>query len=65
MSQVFILLIRAYQFLVSPMLHTAFGPTAGCRYEFSCSEYTIRALQRLGLIRGGAEGIRRIFSCHP
>ncbi|MEK7583124.1 MAG: membrane protein insertion efficiency factor YidD [Patescibacteria group bacterium] len=65
MSQVIIFLIRAYQAMISPLLHTAFGPTGGCRYELSCSEYSIRSLRRLGLVDGGVASVRRLLTCHP
>ena len=65
MSQVIIFFIRAYQIALSPLMHAAFGPMAGCRYELSCSEYAILALKRSGLIRGGANSIRRLLTCHP
>lgn len=51
--------------LVSPILHTAFGATAGCRYEISCSEYTIQSLKTKGLLHGGKAGVQRILTCHP
>jgi putative membrane protein insertion efficiency factor len=54
-----ILLIRAYQWVVSPWL----GPA--CRYEPSCSCYAIEAIERHGLVRGGALAARRLGRCHP
>jgi putative membrane protein insertion efficiency factor len=55
----FVLLIRAYQYLISPML----GPH--CRFHPSCSHYTVEALQRHGLVRGSYLGLRRLARCHP
>lgn len=54
-----ILLVRIYQKAISPML----GPK--CRYTPTCSEYTVQALKKYGLIRGGWLSIKRISSCHP
>ncbi len=65
MSQVLIFFIRAYQALISPLIHTAVGVTAGCRYSISCSSYAIDALRKNGVIRGGRMSIERILTCHP
>ena len=54
-----ILLIRAYQIILSPVL------PATCRYEPTCSNYSIEALRTHGLIKGGRLALKRIFSCHP
>lgn len=54
-----LLLIRAYQLLLSPLL----GPR--CRFYPSCSQYTLDAIRGHGLLRGGWLGVRRISRCHP
>jgi putative membrane protein insertion efficiency factor len=55
----FILFIRAYQRLISPLLPPS------CRFTPSCSHYGIEALQKHGLIRGSYLTINRILRCHP
>lgn len=60
-----IVLVRIYQWGLSPIVHTLCGPACGCRFEPSCSEYTRVALQRHGFFRGGLLGARRILRCHP
>ncbi len=55
----FIILVRFYQLAISP-----FTP-ASCRFEPTCSSYTIQALGKHGLFKGGWLAIKRIFSCHP
>ena len=55
----FIWLVRFYQAAISP-----YTP-ASCRYTPTCSSYTLEALQKHGLLKGGKLGLKRIFSCHP
>ena len=55
----FILLIRFYQNAISPYL------PATCRYNTTCSQYSIEALQKHGLFFGSYLAVRRILSCHP
>ena len=54
-----ILLVRLYQYVISPLL------PGSCRYTPSCSAYGIEALQRHGAFRGGWLTLRRFLSCHP
>lgn len=55
----FILLIRFYQYVISPAL----GPK--CRYTPTCSQYGIEALKKHGPIKGLWLTIKRISKCHP
>ena len=55
----FIFLVRIYQRLISPLF------PASCRYTPTCSHYTIEALQKHGLFKGGWLAVKRIGSCHP
>jgi len=59
MQRLVSLSIRFYQRWISP----AFPPH--CRYTPSCSEYTLKAVQRFGTGRGLLMGLRRLSSCHP
>jgi putative membrane protein insertion efficiency factor len=54
-----VLLVRFYQLAISP-----YTPSS-CRYEPSCSQYTIEALKKRGVIVGLWLSLKRIFSCHP
>lgn len=54
-----LLLIRAYQVVVSPWL----GPA--CRFEPSCSRYAAEAIERYGVAYGGWLAARRVGRCHP
>ena len=52
-------LIRVYRRYVSPMLPPS------CRFTPSCSLYTLQALEKYGLLKGGFMGARRLLRCHP
>jgi len=56
---VVVLLVRAYQFAVRPLL------VGSCRFVPTCSEYTLEAVERHGPWRGGWLGLKRILRCHP
>ncbi|MCX7149516.1 MAG: membrane protein insertion efficiency factor YidD [Rhodocyclales bacterium] len=55
----FLLVIRAYQLAISPMLGSR------CRFHPSCSDYCMEALSHRGLFRGSWLAFRRIGRCHP
>lgn len=59
LSLIFIIPIKIYQILISPLL----GPS--CRFTPTCSQYTIEAIQKYGPFKGGWLGFRRILRCHP
>ena len=59
MRTLLILLVRAYQMTLSPLF------SGCCRFEPSCSNYMIEALQRHGVFKGLYLGIRRLLRCHP
>ncbi|MEY4892309.1 MAG: rane protein insertion efficiency factor YidD [Bacteroidota bacterium] len=54
-----ILLIRIYQWVISPII----GPK--CRYQPTCSHYAVEALKKHGPFKGFWLAIRRIARCHP
>ncbi|MFZ4772187.1 MAG: membrane protein insertion efficiency factor YidD [Ferruginibacter sp.] len=55
----FILIIRLYQLIISPLL----GPK--CRYTPTCSHYAIEALKKHGPFKGTWLAAKRIARCHP
>ena len=59
MTKILILIIKLYEYFVSPLLGNR------CRFLPTCSEYFIEALSTHGLLRGLKLGIKRIFKCHP
>ena len=54
-----ILLIRIYQYTLSPFIGR------NCRYTPTCSNYGIEAIRKYGAIKGGLLTIKRILSCNP
>ena len=59
LTSIIIKIIKAYKYLISPMLGNS------CRYLPTCSEYSIEALKTYGLIKGILMSSKRILSCHP
>lgn len=59
------LLIRVYQWVLSPMKDCFFGPTVSCCYYPSCSEYGIESFKRHGLLKGLYLTVKRVCRCHP
>ena len=53
------LMHRIYKRCVSPM----FGNV--CRFEPSCSDYALQAVEKHGFIRGGWLAMKRIIRCNP
>jgi len=58
-SEIFVIPVRLYQILLSPM----FPPS--CRFSPSCSEYAIEALRKYGIIRGSLKAVWRVLRCNP
>ena len=58
-TNILIKLIKAYKLLISPLLGNS------CRYLPTCSEYSIEALKKFGLVNGVYMSLKRILSCHP
>lgn len=55
----FIILIRIYQWVISPAL----GPK--CRFTPTCSQYAAEALRKHGLFKGLVLSLKRISKCRP
>jgi putative membrane protein insertion efficiency factor len=54
-----LVMIRAYQLILSPVLAPA------CRYYPSCSEYAHQAITRYGILKGSRLALQRLLRCHP
>ncbi len=59
MKRLVVFLIKAYKSLLSPVL------PKGCRFVPTCSEYSMAAVEKYGVLKGGILTIRRILRCHP
>jgi putative membrane protein insertion efficiency factor len=58
-SKLLVLLIRAYQYALSPMLGQR------CKYYPSCSNYAVEALKVHGSVRGTGLAVWRLLRCNP
>jgi hypothetical protein len=59
MQKLMLALLRAYRYLVSPLLGNH------CRFHPSCSEYAQDAVREHGAGRGAWLALRRVARCHP
>lgn len=59
LSAPFILLIKLYQWLLSPLLGSK------CRYIPTCSNYGLQAFRKYGPIKGFWLTLKRVISCNP
>ncbi|HKJ34758.1 MAG TPA: membrane protein insertion efficiency factor YidD [Balneolales bacterium] len=59
MKYIFIFIIRFYQLAISPYFPSS------CRFEPTCSQYSIEALKRFGIFKGTWLSVKRISKCHP
>jgi len=55
----FISIIKIYQKIISPL----FPPS--CKYYPSCSEYSVEAINKFGVIKGSVKTVWRILRCNP
>ncbi len=58
-KQLLSILIRFYQFFISPLLG------ANCRYIPTCSAYALEAVEKYGSLKGSALALKRVLRCHP
>lgn len=54
-----VFVVKAYRLLLKPWLGSA------CRFEPTCSQYALDALERFGAVGGGLLTTGRVLRCHP
>jgi uncharacterized protein len=59
LARILIKLVRAYQYLLSPLIGSQ------CRFTPTCSHYAAEALQKHGAIKGSFFASGRLLRCHP
>jgi len=59
LKKFFIILLRAYQLLISPWLGK------NCRFTPSCSQYSIEAFEKLPIHMALLKTVWRLLRCHP
>ena len=59
MRRILIGLVKGYRLLLSPWLG------ASCRFEPTCSQYSLQALEKHGAAAGSYLTVRRLARCHP
>lgn len=59
MASLVIKIIRVYQNGISPYLPSV------CRYEPTCSEYSIEAINKFGSFKGILLTVKRLLRCNP
>lgn len=59
MRSLALFLLRCYKRFLSPLLPPM------CRFEPTCSVYTMQAVEKYGVVRGVWLGMRRLARCHP
>lgn len=60
MKKLILFLIKFYRHRISP-----YKGAACCRFIPTCSAYAYEAIEKYGVIKGGALAICRILKCHP
>lgn len=59
LAHILALPVRAYRLIFSPWVGH------NCRFQPTCSQYALEALEQHGAIKGGWLAFRRILRCHP
>jgi hypothetical protein len=58
-SRILLFFLRAYQYLLSPLVGNQ------CRFAPTCSQFAREAIERYGPLRGSWMAMGRLARCHP
>ena len=59
MQKLLMALVKGYRLLLSPWLGSS------CRFEPTCSAYSLQALEQYGAAVGSYMTVHRLLRCHP
>jgi hypothetical protein len=59
LAKALIMFVRLYQVTLRPIMG------GHCRFQPTCSDYTIQALLKHGPVKGFIKGVWRILRCNP
>jgi len=59
LAHILALPVKGYRLVLSPWVGQ------NCRYQPTCSQYALEALEKHGGLKGGWLAARRIARCHP
>ena len=59
LKKLFLMPVKFYRRFISPLLPPA------CRFQPTCSQYCLDAVEEWGIIRGSALTLWRILRCNP
>ncbi|MBM7561002.1 membrane protein insertion efficiency factor YidD [Fusibacter tunisiensis] len=59
MKYFLIFVIKLYRKFLSPLLGSH------CRFQPTCSMYSMQAIEKYGALKGGWMSVKRISKCHP
>lgn len=66
MKKIAIKIINAYKSNSGRIwLGSPFMLYSNCKYHPTCSEYTVQAIEKYGLLTGLGKGVVRVLKCNP
>lgn len=63
MKRIVLYTLKTYKKYMSPLFTTYLG--SACRFTPTCSQYTIEAVEKKGILKGLSLGFKRVLRCNP